>query len=329
MFRGRAARHGIELDVFTQAVREKYLYPERWAGEVDESETAYRHSERQAFLGPRPAPNERDEFDLRSIDITHYGKPVTDLFTHVILLPRLRETRALIGFTRIVPYDGVSDRLAPLSVGRLNWVPAVSVSGEGVYFELSAARLADWERAHPDVPSRIQVINEHARTVATERGTVHTAFAQRILLAHTLSHLIIRQLSFNCGYDSSSHKERLYVSDEAGQEMCGVLIYTASGDSEGSLGGLVRQGEPGRFEATVAAAVQNAEFCASDPLCLESPGQGYYGMNLAACHACSLLPETACEMGNRILDRAQVIGSREDPEGGFFSDFLRNHQATI
>lgn len=328
MFRARAARYGIDLDTFTAAVREKYLHPDRWAGEVDESENAYRHSERQAFLGPRPAPNERDEFDLCNIDISHYGEPVGNLFSHIILLPRLRETRALIGFTRIVPPESAQERLASLSLGRLNWVPAVSVSGEGIYFELNAERLAKWERAHATISDRVRIVNERARTVATERGTAFTPYARRLLLAHTLSHLIIRQLSFDCGYDSSSLKERLYVSDDAGQEMCGVLIYTASGDSEGSLGGLVRQGEPGRFEATVAAAVQNAEFCASDPLCLESTGQGYYGMNLAACHACALLPETACELGNRLLDRAQIVGSCDYPEGGFFSAHLQRDQAT-
>jgi len=328
MFRARAARHDIDLDAFTAAVREKYLHSDRWAGEVDESENAYRHAERQAFLGPRPSPNERDEFDLRGIDISSYGQPVGNLLSHIVLLPRLRETRALIGFTRIVPSDSALDRLAPLSRGHLNWVPAVSVSGEGIYFELDADRLAEWELAHASVSDRNRIVNERVQSVANERGSAFTPYARRLLLAHTLSHLIIRQLSFDCGYDSSSLKERLYVSDEVGQEMCGVLIYTASGDSEGSLGGLVRQGEPGRFEATVTAAVQNAEFCASDPLCLESTGQGYYGMNLAACHACALLPETACEMGNRVLDRAQIIGSSEHPEGGYFSAFLQEGQAT-
>lgn len=324
MFRRRAARHGIELEAFTQAVREKYLHPERWAGEVNESEAAYRYSERNAFLGPRPAPNERDEFDLKSVDIAQYGEPVAELFSHVTLLPRLRETRALIGFTRIFPYDGDPDRLAPLSVGCLNWVPAVSVSGEGIYFEFNTEQLAKWERDNPKIHRRTQDINERVKVVAEERGTTYKPYPARLLLAHTLSHLIIRQLSFDCGYDSSSVKERLYISEEPDHAMCGVLIYTASGDSEGSLGGLVRQGEPGRFEATVGAAVRNAEFCASDPLCLESTGQGYYGMNLAACHACALLPETACELGNRVLDRAQIIGTRETPDGGYFSNFVHD-----
>ena len=96
----------------------------------------------------------------------------------------------------------------------------------------------------------------------------------------------------------------------------------AGGDSEGSLGGLVRQGESGNLETTILAAVKNAEFCASDPLCLESEGQGYYGLNLAACHACTLLPETACELGNRVLDRALIVGSEANPQGGYFSDLI-------
>lgn len=323
MFRSRAARRGIDPEVFAQAVREKYFHAERWDGNVPESDTAYRRTERQAFLGPRPAPEERDEFDLRNIDISKYTEPVSGFFSNVVLLPRLRETRALIGFTRITPYDGTPERLASLSLGRITWVPAVSTSGEGIYFELDVDRLAEWKREHAGIANRAKIINDRARAIAGERGTEFEPIPSNLLLAHTLSHLIIRQLSFDCGYDSSSLKERLYVSDIPGEEMCGILIYTASGDSEGSLGGLVRQGEPGRFEATVDAGVRNAQFCASDPLCLESEGQGYYGMNLAACHACALLPETACELGNRILDRIPIIGSQHEPQSGYFSPFLR------
>ena len=105
--------------------------------------------------------------------------------------------------------------------------------------------------------------------------------------------------------------------------MCGVLIYTASGDSEGSLGGLVRQGEPGRLEDTILAAIHNAEWCSSDPICIQSPGQGPESCNLAACHNCALLPETCCECGNRLLDRGTIVGVLENEDIGYFSE-LRN-----
>ena len=102
--------------------------------------------------------------------------------------------------------------------------------------------------------------------------------------------------------------------------MFGVLIYTASGDSEGSLGGLVRQGAPGRIEDTIKDAIKNALWCTSDPVCIQSPGQGPESLNLAACHNCALLPETCCEHGNRLLDRGVVVGVLDDSTTGFFSE---------
>jgi hypothetical protein len=101
--------------------------------------------------------------------------------------------------------------------------------------------------------------------------------------------------------------------------MTGVLIYTAAGDSEGTMGGLVRMGAPGLLERTVARALDQARWCSSDPVCIESRGQGPDNCNLGACHACALLPETSCEQQNRLLDRAMLVGTLEHPESGFFS----------
>jgi len=106
--------------------------------------------------------------------------------------------------------------------------------------------------------------------------------------------------------------------------MAGVLIYTAAGDSEGSMGGLVRMGEPGILEYTLARALERAQWCSSDPVCIESKGQGPDSCNLAACHSCSLLPETSCEEQNRLLDRGVVIGTLEEPDSGFFSRFCKD-----
>jgi hypothetical protein len=100
--------------------------------------------------------------------------------------------------------------------------------------------------------------------------------------------------------------------------MSGILVYTAAGDSEGTMGGLVQQGKPTRLESLFRGAIQDARWCSSDPLCIESSGQGIDSLNLAACHACSLLPETSCEEGNRHLDRALLIGTPSHPEIGFF-----------
>ncbi len=106
--------------------------------------------------------------------------------------------------------------------------------------------------------------------------------------------------------------------------MQGILIYTASGDSEGTMGGVVRQGKNGRFETTLRRAIMHAAWCSSDPVCIEMDGQGPDSANLAACHGCCLLPETSCEEGNRLLDRAMLVGTPKHPETGFFHKLLES-----
>ena len=100
--------------------------------------------------------------------------------------------------------------------------------------------------------------------------------------------------------------------------MNGILIFTASGDSEGSMGGLVKQGNPGRFEEIIISGLRETTWCSSDPICIESNGQGPGSCNLAACHNCTVLPETSCEEGNRLLDRGLLIGTITNPSVGFF-----------
>ena len=72
---------------------------------------------------------------------------------------------------------------------------------------------------------------------ALSRGVDTQAnISPKFILLHTLAHLLINQLSFDCGYGSSSLRERLYCDIEDNSfPMTGVLIYTASGDSEGTF----------------------------------------------------------------------------------------------
>jgi hypothetical protein len=61
------------------------------------------------------------------------------------------------------------------------------------------------------------------------------------------------------------------------------------------------------LERVIEGALDEAAWCAADPICIESNGQGPDSLNLAACHACSLLPETSCELQNRLLDRKALM----------------------
>ena len=127
---------------------------------------------------------------------------------------------------------------------------------------------------------------------------------------------------FEAGYSSASIAERLYVSSDSVAPMAGILLYTAAGDSEGTLGGLVSLGKPDRFSTILSRALQRAQWCSADPICMESSergGQGPRSTNYAACHGCALLPETACENGNHLLDRTVLIGKPGQEGLGFFS----------
>jgi hypothetical protein len=140
-------------------------------------------------------------------------------------------------------------------------------------------------------------------------------------MLHSLSHLLIKQLSFECGYSVASLSERIYCAENNdGKQMAGIFIYTASGDSEGTLGGLVRQGRRDALPNIFKKAISSAKTCSNDPVCILSHGQGRDALNLAACHACALLPETCCKESNAFLDRGVLIGTYDNKMMGFYSD---------
>ncbi|KRV50217.1 hypothetical protein AQ490_13935 [Wenjunlia vitaminophila] len=235
----------------------------------------------------------------------------------VVLADRLREVRALTGFRRHSP-DGT---VVPADTsGRLRWLPATEVYGEGIVLTLDEQRLTTWEN-DPQVQAHVRGVRADLdASFRAEQLTeaVGDELSPRFLLLHTVAHLLIRQLSFDSGYTTASLRERVYGRPEYGQH--GLLIYTAAGDAEGTLGGLVRQGEAPHFAETLIRMLEVAAWCSADPLCAEHTGQGFGNLNRAACHACTLLPETSCETGNTLLDRALVVGSARVP--GYFTDVL-------
>ncbi|MBK7220039.1 MAG: DUF1998 domain-containing protein [Saprospiraceae bacterium] len=132
-------------------------------------------------------------------------------------------------------------------------------------------------------------------------------------LIHSFSHMMMRELEFSCGYPTASLKERLYISTNPEKKMSSLLIYTAEG-SEGSMGGLVSQGEPEKIREIIKKGLERSINCSSDPLCWESEGQGIFDLNLSACFSCSLVAEIACEEMNLGLDRRVLV----DEEFGYF-----------
>jgi hypothetical protein len=244
---------------------------------------------------------------------TEFGVALAGSFESISLMHRLREVRVFQGFHRVRPGD--SGRLVAASLsGTGNWLPACEIFGEGVFFQFNRARLSDWTINLPRHEiSRFQELEDRIKKEGI--GFLPDPCPELVLI-HGFAHILMRQLCFECGYASSSLRERLYVN---GGEMAGVLIYTADGDSEGTLGGLVRQGEPDRLPAVILRALHTALWCSGDPLCRESENQGMAGLNQAACHACLLASETSCELANALLDRRLLIGDDKGLKGYFLN----------
>ncbi|MFF0226200.1 DrmB family protein [Streptomyces sp. NPDC004629] len=243
--------------------------------------------------------------------------------TGPMLVKKLREVRALKAFTRLADPESTSEsKEMSLSESPLRWLPAMEVRGEGVFLRLDEDRLGTWEKA-PAVAARIERMRTaHQRVLEQRVGdpsrVVPSPASPRMVLLHTLAHVLINEWSLEAGYPAASLRERLYAADD----MAGVLVYTATSDSAGGLGGLVAQGEPALLDRTVRSAVHRAEWCSSDPLCMEAEASGTGGTNLAACHACVMLPETSCEHNNILLDRMLLVGTPDNPHLGYFANVL-------
>ena len=240
-----------------------------------------------------------------------------------MLVKRLREVRALKAFTRIAdPESSAEGHEAALSLRPTDWLPAMEVHGEGVFVHLDENRLDAWAESVA-VAARVERMRTNHDRMLRERATdtdevPPSPASPRMVLLHTLAHVLINEWSLDAGYPASALRERLYTD----ATMAGFLVYTATSDSAGSLGGVVAQGEPDRLAEALHSALQRATWCSADPLCIETRTSGIGGANLAACHACAMLPETSCEHNNILLDRALLVGTPEDPHLGFFANIL-------
>lgn len=193
------------------------------------------------------------------------------------------------------------------------YLPAVETFGEGIFFDFDNVKLNDWLIQHPEVNSRISSIiynHKHSESSLNKDLEINA----KLILLHSFSHLIIKELEFLCGYPSTSIQERLYVEDG---KMQGVLIYTIAG-SEGSYGGITSTCQTDRIGKIIQSAITRATDCSTDPICYYSSGQGAGNLNLSACYSCTLLPETSCEQFNCYLDRRILV----DKDYGYFSDFI-------
>jgi hypothetical protein len=303
-----------------------------FAGETDSPEGSIEELSQQGILDDEfPVLSNPGGQDGRWL-IARPGKPTSrfkldTLFERFVRVERLREVRAFRGFQR----RNVSEQHAMISpsLGRAqpDWLPAMMVLGEGVFLQFSNAAIDKWRTENKEAIEEFTA----SHLVSAEKlglpGRMGFNANPTFIMVHTFAHLLLNQLSFDCGYSSTSLRERIYCGTDS-EPYAGLLIYTADSDAEGSMGGLSEMGAPERLEDVIYRAVSRSQWCSGDPVCRELDAQGVDGLNRAACHACSLVAETSCTFSNVLLDRVLVSGDgRKNGRGvnepiGYFSPVL-------
>ena len=271
-----------------------------------------------AFAGPtNELANHQVEGDflIRHLDEALWKSDplLSSCLDNVVLVDRLREVVAQVGFTRFesrgTTLDGELDldlQPAPLAKDKTNIIPAFENRGEGIFLQFNAKRIAEWSQ-RPKVQARGEALQAGFALKAEDRGQEDLEFyGVPYYMLHTLAHLLIQEIALECGYPTSSIKERIYCSAVDGA--FGILIYTGSSDAEGTLGGLVNSAR--RIQPIILNTINNASICSSDPVCChtkpetDNPSHWLLG---SACHCCTHLPETSCEQMNQYLDRSLVV----------------------
>jgi hypothetical protein len=268
------------------------------------------------------------DFYARNRDVTGLDRWLTDKLDRIVLVHRLREVIAQIGFTRFEPAIADIDGELKLNVTPaaldldLTWVPAIENKGEGIFLSFRKKAIDEWLAKEP-VQKRGRALNQGFDVWRKRKEISPDKFSfpgLPYIMLHSLSHLLITTLSLECGYSASAIRERIYAGNISGY---GILLYTGASGSEGTLGGLVQEGK--RIEEHLKNALELGKLCSNDPMCAaHEPNENYEERFLhgAACHGCLLIAETSCERRNEFLDRALVLDTVEGIGAAFFSTVL-------
>jgi hypothetical protein len=241
-------------------------------------------------------------------------------FERVVLVHRLREVIAQVGFTRFEAAGpdiqgelAIEVQRAPLAQ-ETSWLPALENRGEGLFIQVSRQAISEWI-IRPKVVERGRALATGFHLWKEAHPTSKREFpGLAYYMLHTFSHLLLTAISLECGYPASSLRERVY----AGDGRFGILLYTGSPDAEGTLGGLIETGRG--IKHHIYRAIELGSLCSNDPVCACHVPVQHDPLQLhgAACHGCALIAETSCEQNNNFLDRALVVPTVEGLGAEFF-----------
>ncbi|MBJ6119002.1 DUF1998 domain-containing protein [Pontibacter sp. BT310] len=288
--------------------------PEGEAGtdqEIDQAErdVQFRHKEFNILTSRSDDDINVDKDRLFVKDVTeNLTSDLRGFFRKVLRIDQLMLTTTQLDFSRDRPVDAdAGTNVKPQNIFRsfpqdVRVYPAVESFGEGIFFAFDEEQLEQValdHRFHKMFSRQLDTFGQTSQKHAIDNGNA-------LYIVHTFSHLVMRELEFQCGYPTASLSERLYISANDDTKMYGVLVYTSEG-AEGSMGGLIAQTRQENLNVLLKRAFERATICSSDPLCWESEGQGLFELNLASCFSCGLVSETSCEKRNMFLDRRILV----------------------
>jgi hypothetical protein len=283
----------------------------------DDLDISFKENEYQAFTSGLSYSGNL-EFQISKKERNLYSEVISKYLDEVILLKKIKVTRAFCGFTRILPAEEMAADISReqkiiQTYGSQAEVIVDEIIGEGLLLIFNETIINQWISL-PDV------IHEFNRLPESVRNDLKEKFENPIkfMLLHSFAHALISEISTLSGYSTSSLAERIYVNNTNEITMSGIMIYTADSDGEGSLGGLVRLGEPLNLNVIFRNAINKNSWCSSDPICSDYGIQGSTMSNLAACHNCLILPETSCEYFNQYLNRRYLNTENYIDSIGYF-----------
>lgn len=295
--------------------------------EISKSENEYRFDEFK-YITSKGNDEIKDLLIFDKVDSNYFQN---DLIKSIFRMDKIKFTSVQTSYTRQEPIsidtalkeediesnkvDAIRKKYTSNKGLTTKYLPAIESFGEGIFFEFDNDNLDNWLNSNQLIKTRVEpILNNYHNFDSAFNKDIEVN--PKLILIHTFSHLIIKELEYLCGYPSTSIQERIYVSETP--NMNGVLIYTIAG-SEGSYGGLTSLCDDDKIGKLIQSAIMRAKDCATDPICYHTTGQGVGNLNLSACFSCSLLPETSCELFNSFLDRRLLI----DEVFGYFRNYLK------
>jgi hypothetical protein len=261
------------------------------------------------------------DFFARALARAKWDSPDMESVERVVLVHRLREVTAQVGFTRLESFapdvDGELDEgVTRAALARdTKWLPAIENRGEGIFLHFREDAIKEWEGRAAVKERGLLLMKGFDCWIDDHKTSKRKFFGLPYVMLHSLSHLLITSVSLECGYPASSVRERIY----AGSAGYGILLYTGTSDAEGTLGGLVEVGK--RIKHHLRNALELGRLCSNDPVCAQHDPRNTHERRFlhgAACHGCLLIAETSCEQYNDFLDRALVVPTVENLGAEFF-----------